>query len=205
MKVRSFIGYPSYKREGGDDWDAYTITMAVKGAVFPGYANVEISGRSYRITSQNTQPVIDYFAQQIVETAGRHDEGTAILVLPSSGCVQFGEDPKANRFVAAIRAAGAKVHVEAPFRWTEAMPKTAGGGGTRNSSVLQSKLRLMSLPGVRAAYLIDDVMTTGGHLRAAARCLQSHGIKPIAGICFARTLRERPDDILASVDEDLDL
>ncbi|WP_103173777.1 hypothetical protein [Paracoccus sp. SY] len=204
MKVRSFIAYPSYDREKTADWMAYNVTMALKGGQFKGYSDVSISGKTQRITAQNTLPIVTWFGQKVVQAVGQQDPGTAIFVLPSSGCTTFGEDPKAERLANAIRSARSPIPVEMPFRWIEIMPKAAGGGGTRHPNVLRSKMRFLPPEGITRAFLVDDVKTTGGHLLAASRLMRAHGVETVAAICFARTVWERPDKLITQVDEDLE-
>ncbi|WP_090756096.1 hypothetical protein [Paracoccus chinensis] len=205
MKFLSFIGYPSYPGRDKADWKAYNATMALKGADFNGYADIRIRGKLHRISGQNTKPILDFFGWKIVKCLEVQPAGTAIFVLPSSGCIDFGQDPKAARFVQAIVDAGCKIPVAMPFHWSELMPKAAGGGGPRNSAVLQPKLRFLPPPGIHRAILVDDVMTSGGHIRAAARIIRARGITPVGAICFARTMGVRPADILAPIHEEIDL
>jgi ComF family protein len=49
-------------------------------------------------------------------------------------------------------------------------------------------MRLGVPPAPRRAVLIDDVVTTGGTLRACAAVLQAAGCREIAAVAFARTL-----------------
>lgn len=140
MRVLSFIGYPSYQERNRSDWNAYNVTMALKGVSFRGYADMKISGANHRIDAENTGPILDYFGKRVAGLAAETDPAAAIFVLPSSGCIDFNEDEKAGRLAAAIRGAGTGVHVATPFYWSEAMPKTAGGEGTRNAAILQGKL-----------------------------------------------------------------
>lgn len=210
MNVLSFIGYPSYpgidrSEWTRSEWNAYKVTMALKGAPFKGYADMDINGISHRITAENTRPVLEYFGQRVANLAAETAPGAAIFVLPSSGCTKFGEDAKAGRLAAAIHSAGAGVSVAAPFRWTEPMPKTAGGEGTRNANILRTKLRFSALAGVQRVILVDDVMTTGAHLRAAARTIRDQGITAVSGICFARTVWVRPEHIFNATEEYLNI
>lgn len=205
MRVLSFIGYPSYQARNRSDWRAFNATMALKGVPFNGFSDINISGTKHIITADNTGPILEYFGQRVARLAAKIAPGAAIFVLPSSGCTNFDEDAKAGRLAAAIRGAGTGIHVATPFRWTDAMPKTAGGEGTRNAAILQGKLRFMAPVGVQRAILVDDVMTTGAHLRAAARTIEAHNITPVSGICFARTVWERPENIMTTIEEDLDI
>lgn len=203
MRVRSFLAYPSYDRETSADWMAYNVTMALKGGDFKGYADITIAGESQRITAHNTLPIVNLFGRKVVRAVGQQDPGTAIFILPSSGCTEFGEDQKAERFANAITLANPPIPVLMPFRWVEVLPKAAGGGGPRHPDVLRNKMRFRPQQGITRAFLVDDVMTTGGHLQAASRLLHAHGVATVAAVCFARTVWERPDKLIRTLDEDL--
>lgn len=203
MKVLSFVAYPSYDRETKDDWKAYNATMALKGADFRGYADIKIYDAMHRITAKNTEPIMRAFGEKVVQAIGQPAPDTAIFVLPSSGCVAFGEDVKAKRLADAIIAAKPPVAVAAPFFWIEPLGKAAGGGGPRNASFLHEKLCFLPHVGVSQAILVDDVKTTGGHLVAASRVLKDHGISTSKAICFARTVWERPEKMFVDVEEEL--
>lgn len=203
MKVRSFIGYPSYDRETPTDWRAYNITMALKGGDFKGYADIRISGKHHRISSKNTAPILSVFGQKVVESIWEDGPGIAAFVLPSSGCTIFGDDEKAERMAAAIRRAKSPIPVIAPFRWVKVLPKAAGQHGTRDPDVLHKNMRFAPQDGIDRAFLVDDVKTTGGHLRAASRVLRDHGIVTLGAICFARTVWERPEKLITDLDEEI--
>lgn len=204
MKVRSFVAYPSYEDRKAEDWPAYNATMALKGADFGGYSHIRIGEKLHRISARNTQPILDLFGRCVVRAMGKPANGTGVFILPSSGCVVFGDDPKAQRLAQAIRAAAPPIPVATPFRWVAALGKAAGGGGPRNADILRENMRFEPQPGITHAILVDDVKTTGGHLRAASRLLRDHGIAAVGAICFARTVWDRQEKFFEYLEEVID-
>ena len=92
------------------------------------------------------------------------------------------------------------------LRWAEAMPPAHLIGGTRDPQELYSLLRLRTrdLPRLPPVVLIDEVLASGGHLRAAAAFLADCGAQVALAICAGRaelTLGplERPFSVRADV------
>ncbi|WP_147391876.1 hypothetical protein [Paracoccus onubensis] len=201
MKVVSLVGYPSYQESGlqfdKQDWVAHNLVKALKGKEFRGYSNVKINGTNHRITKDNRQPVIDLFGSAISKYMKRLPAGAAVFIVPSSDCLEFSDDPKAQSIAASIASAGCEHRVFIPFRWSSRLPK-AVDGGNRNYQFLAQHLELHPPPHVANVVLIDDVVTTGGHLRACSEVCRRHNIVVSSAICFARTVWDRPEDILKS-------
>lgn len=199
MQVGSIIGYPSYEAAGlrfdSSDWIAHNLVKALKGKDFRGYSDVRLSGVQHRITHANRRPVVDFFGRVIAKHVARMEAGSAIFIVPSSQCLEYGHDPKAQSFVDAITRAGCESPIFMPFRWTENLQR-AVDGGIRNAQFLAGRLDFAPPPGVRTALLVDDVVTTGGHLRACSAVVREGNISVRNAICFARTVWERPENIL---------
>jgi predicted amidophosphoribosyltransferase len=73
------------------------------------------------------------------------------------------------------------------LRWSEAMTPAHIALGSRDPEDLYRRLRLRGrLPPDRRVVLIDDVIASGSHLRAAAAFLESQGATIVKAICAAR-------------------
>lgn len=201
VQVKSVIGYPSYEEAGlqfeRKDWIARNMTLALKGRDFNGYSDVKINGVDHRIDRANTQPVVDYFGLCVARAVGRLPQVEAVFIVPSSDCLRLAHDEKAQRIAAAITNARCRVPVYLPFFWNRQLPKAADGG-IRNPDILIGHLHFVRPEQINRAILIDDVLTTGGHLRACARACRLQDVEVDESACFARTVWERPENILGN-------
>ena len=105
--------------------------------------------------------------------------------------------------IAARFGAGAEVNDKLRFR--QPMQSASSGGGSRDQLELARAMRMPSGPKPSGVpILIDDVMTTGAHMRAARTVLRGRGIIVEHGIVCGRTLLHQAADPFALQDEDLD-
>ncbi|WP_373473594.1 hypothetical protein [Sphingorhabdus lacus] len=68
-------------------------------------------------------------------------------------------------------------------------------GGGRNPQIILENLRSRNLEGIRTAILLDDVYTSGAHMRAAESYLRSKNIKIEHAFVVARTAWKKPDNM----------
>ena len=120
--------------------------------------------------------------------------GPADLVpIPNSHVV----DPSTSDFKTLILATAIAEHSTGQFRanpllvFRRAQQKTRGGGGSRNPSTIQVEYVVTGRT-TRPIVLIDDVLTSGGHIIAACRVIEDAGMSlPIKAITFGRSIREQ--------------
>ena len=65
------------------------------------------------------------------------------------------------------------------------LPATAWQG-RRDAAFLYDRLRITARLSGERVVLVDDVVTTGGHLRACAARLRNGGAEALLGICAGR-------------------
>jgi hypothetical protein len=193
LTVHVQCGYPSF-REAGEPWrrsdhDAYKFVQALKGRPIKGTAWIGLArGRKIRLTAQNLEVAFRVFgewgAEQIRQT-GVHCG--SLVPVPSSTSTRLGLDAKGRRLAEAIAArAPSFAYVDALF-WRRAFPKAAEGGPRGRATLLANLVAAARIPS-RPVILVDDVMTTGGHLQACADRLRSRGHRVVLAICAARTV-----------------
>lgn len=87
------------------------------------------------------------------------------------------------------------------LRFRKVMDSASRGGGTRNPQTLYNNLVLIEDVLAADVILIDDVRTTGGHLRAARALIIEQGAECDLAICAGRTVWDQ-DQEPSSLGED---
>jgi hypothetical protein len=186
-------GYPSYE-EAGIAWEdleyrAYNVVKAVKGSPFNGYAmfgNVRVdntpAGRA------NARRLVANDAVTKLDDLGVTGP---LVAVPASSHVDF-EGSFAGAVLAQEIAERGNGRIARPvLKFREQLPKAADGGD-RSPQGIADNLELHPDVDFDNCILIDDVTTTGGHLKGAARFLEGHGIAVRAAYCVAQTVWARP-------------
>lgn len=203
MILHVICGYPSksqgtYENWKRADYDAYKFVRAVKGAPFNGYSVVTQGGTQYRFEND------DAGRRTALGVAGRALAGilhgrmglveAAVVPVPASDHIVYGADFTGARIARAIATAHAPYQAYPNITFDQVMPKAADGG-TRDPAQLMRHMQLHHELPQRPIVLLDDVTSTHGHLKAAARLLRDAGY-PVAGaVCVAQTVWERPESM----------
>jgi hypothetical protein len=114
-----------------------------------------------------------------------------LVAVPSSSCITLGGDAKGRKLADAIAAHAPNHHALDALHWDGVMQK-AQDGGERDADVLYSKLCVLDPMKPSTIILIDDVVSTGGHLIACARALRYFGHTVDHAIAAAQTVWEHP-------------
>lgn len=174
------------------DWGALKFIKAIKGKPVNGYAQVPIFGQTKRefLNAATASQAPDWFGRMVANGLRWSKVGEIVLVsIPNSACdINSSQPPKA--FILATAAAayiGEKAMVADLLRWKTAMVP-AHQGGTRDVDELFRNLELApnaTIP-TQPILLVDDVMTSGAHLRAAAAFLRARRATVAGAICAGR-------------------
>lgn len=204
--VHVSCGYPSYK-EAGIKWEdlefkAWKLVKAIKGEPVNGYAmfgNERVEGTTAGRATALKLASSD--AAQKLDQAGIRG---ALVPVPSSKHTCLGNAFTGSRLADAIAAKAPGTFNAAPLLcFDQEMPKSADGG-TRSPSELAAHLVLGPGANFDECILIDDVTTTGGHLRGAARFLEQNGKRVIGAYCVAQTVWTRPQHLFRIPPAELD-
>ena len=193
VRVISFIGYPPACDRAR--WRGCTIgpTYLVRGfkRLAPGK-----SGENRRLGCccplglKTQREALDWFGclGALVLEAGKFKRPLQLVPLPNSNCTLSQSKPPSTLLLAEAIRRTARIPTEVSdcLRW--ARPQIPSHhGGTRDCARLFRDLVLVRRPSGQRVVLIDDVVTTGAHLAAAAAVLQKEGCECREAVCVART------------------
>jgi hypothetical protein len=166
---------------------------ALKGRWMHGYGYVLVNGTMPRrkIEAANVAEAVEWFGEMagtiLDEEFG--DGPVALVPIPTCDCVVGATRSRTTALAeAAVRHARSRAGVADVLRWDQVMPSARGAGGPRLPTGLVGHLRLVGrLDSSIPHALIDDVVGTGGHVRACAAYLSANGVEVRLAICGARS------------------
>jgi hypothetical protein len=184
---------PAFGARTQDAWTALHFVNAIKGTPLGGYAQLQLpSGDNVRIDRTTADQAATWFAQFVVNTVPWRDfVPCGVVAIPDSGCsLSSACTPRAFALAEALASAIGPDAVPIDLlRWVRPMAKAHTADGTRDPQVLYGRLRLKDRTwpvGGQRLVLVDDVIATGGHIRAAAAFLNDCGALVTHAICAAR-------------------
>jgi hypothetical protein len=184
---------------------------ALKQQTFRGYSYVPLPGgaRAY-LDSGTASDAPAWFGQMAARQINWDPVGPLALVpIPDASCSLCSEAPPrtialAQALVGAL--ASDNVIIRDLLRWATPMPSAHEQGGTREPQELYSALRLTTrrLSEDNPRYvLVDDVLASGAHIRAAAAFLTDCGADVRCAICAAQAVHNAPAEPFATRMESL--
>lgn len=163
-----------------------------------GYTGVPCRGVRRVVENSNLDKALDIVAMFAadLELASQLRQtpvhALALIPIPNGRCTLDADPPRTYaqaRFIAQRLGGAEAIDV---FRWRHVMPSANNGGGTRDPEALYEALVIR--PGAlngwvpdRPCILIDDVLTTGGHVQASDAALEDligrrAGVALVAGV-----------------------
>ena len=182
-----------------EDWDATHLVKAVKGLELnpSAYSMVEIDNRSVTIRDANKDRAIEWFAQwaaKRVAALGTQDQKVLVPIPPSSVTVESPSTFRTSVIASEIAKRCTTYTTVAPLiRWRRPMANTRDGG-TRNPERIYKNCVVVSDIPPGDCVIIDDVFTTGGHLKAVVWRLDELDLPVVGAICCGRTCQEQLDN-----------
>ncbi|MEG3148407.1 phosphoribosyltransferase [Sphingomonas sp. ZT3P38] len=189
-----------------EDWAARNLVKAIKHEDFKGYSDIKTGNSTIRIdnTVSGRNRALNAVAGALANKISQAGyQNAAVIPIPSSSHVNPNAVFTGRRIAEAIRAKNGAFVSTPVLYFDEPLQKSAGGGGTRNAGAIQAHLRLANCQLPPSVVLLDDVCTTGGHLKAAARFLAEHGVEVQDAFVIGRTVWEQPDNMFAVQTEEM--
>jgi hypothetical protein len=216
LSVTYFASYLTTMMQWRDsDYSASMFVKAIKGKSFNGYGHLRVRDVSQRFTSGDSANAKKWFAQMAgdyLKKQRMNPEATWGLIPFPSREALVGVDPAeyASRDLAELlKDELLKTHkfqtvqVVDVVRWTERRPSAHDEGGPRTVAGVHPYLTVTAKPTLDFYVLIDDVLTSGARLTAAAARLKEAKFHWWMAVTAGRTVRVQPDDPFEVRTEDL--
>lgn len=197
-------GYPSYEGSGAEwgqfEYDAFKLVQTLKGKPINRYATLKtIGGKWVKITTANPEGAFELWgAWSGAKVQELVPDGALLVPIPSADCLAIGADEKGRALANATKAYAPNCEVAEMLHWNQQYAK-ASEGGPRDYATLFENFRVLTDQPKREVVLIDDVVTGGGHLRAAANVVRWAGHEVRYAVCVARTVSCRPSNGMFAV------
>lgn len=119
----------------------------------------------------------------------------SVVPIPATGHVVQGAPFLGEAIARAIEARDPRFVCRPVLRFATPLPRTSQGG-RRTATAVRVNLRSGNLGGLGRVVLIDDIMTTGAHMRGAATFLRDKGVRVEDGFVVARPADAPPEDMM---------
>jgi hypothetical protein len=189
------------------DHDAHKFIAAIKDRDINGFAHVRVRNHWLRFDNANRQDVVGWFGVMVGDyfEAARLPRRVALVPLPGSKCdVTFNGQVRTATIAHACAATLTDATVHDVLRWQTPMSSAHEEGGTRDPQELFDNLTVRGGANLAPVVLVDDVLASGGHLRACAALLHRTGARVVGAVCAGRADDRQVDDPFAVRVEELE-
>jgi len=225
LRVVSLCGYlcnviiPWRKGPGGDH-DAHDWILALKGKHFNGYAQVPVSGKLRRLTNENASDAVQWFGEMAATYLIQNKIRGPFAIIPvpnSSSIIDSSAKPRTRRLARSLaeHLVDDDCTILDCLRFKQNQGSASVEGGPREPLKIYKNLTVLRddiaevLEKIEegehyCVLLVDDVTTSGGHLRACAARLKKAGLGVDAVICGGKTVYDQSRRAFDVREEELD-
>ncbi|SRR5260370_28324046 len=172
----------------------------VCGEEVPGYSWIPVNGGQKRLTNANLANAIDWFGTIAAAYLKKQktEDPFIVVPVPNSGCVASSSVKPQTRKLAKAVCDSLKdgSYVVDCLRWKKNLGSASKEGGPRDAGILYRNAVILEdqLKGIDKGLdvlLVDDVTTSGGHLRACVAKLQSKQLDTKIVVCGGKTIYDQ--------------
>lgn len=197
---------PAWPFKNQQTWSVFHFVKALKGDALNNSAEIPmLTGSPLRYLNRDNQvEAFDIFAEMVAPT--RPEKRPTVVLVPIPGCKAIcADDVRRGTTYRMAEAIGQRlgVKVEPCLWWSEPMLSSHRENGPRDPAILVPKLVLGAVP-TGSVVLVDDVLTSGGHLRAAHCMLRRAGARVLFGVCAAKQRDAEEGDMFKRVEHELE-
>jgi hypothetical protein len=212
LRLHAVCYYRSKSEEWTENWrnvdyTARNIVKAVKRKPFNGFSLIKsIAGKVFRIddTASGQEIAMGFAAQnlaRLISAAGYQQ--VAVIPVPSSSHTKAGAEFTGSRLAERIQKVNPCFVAKPVLYLANAIPSSSQGGG-RDANLIEATLRATNeINQIESAVLLDDVYTSGAHVRGAARFLNNQGIEIEDVFVVGRTCWEKPESMFKCATEEI--
>jgi hypothetical protein len=210
LVVHAFGAYASYSRDQwrwrDADYTVRNVVKAIKGQPFRGYSEIPgVDGVVRRVDQGSQTAAVETVGAWAASRLGQLNGGPFALVpVPSSSQTEFVKNTAPYLIAQELhRRKRAVTTLGRWLRFKEPMAPSHAGGG-RNQTTIRDNLAIANFDSTRPIILIDDVLTSGAHIKACAEALREEGAAVELVIVAGRTVWQQHPTPLNVSPEDLE-